>query len=423
MSLVKAIVRNNHNHVITIALNDLFPESSDAIRAEFNGLLPKDNIRVWHTPSPVCEYAIGNVWRRRTAELLREAFFTSLQPDVVLVASFIEGFSQNVVTSIGSFTSDINTVTILYDLIPLLNPTQYLDISPYFKKHYMRKIRQLKNSDGILTISDYSAMEGITSLSLNKQIICNISSGCDDIFRQNNNIQKIKTIHQSYILYTGGVDARKNIQRLIEAYAIIPKSLREKYKLIIVGKIKKWQKFKIELTAIAAGLNKNDIQFMGYVSDEELVSLYRQCTVFVFPSWHEGFGLPALEAINCGTPVIGANTSSLPEVIGCEEALFNPFDANDMAQKLQQSLCDATFREQIKSEEMRHAAQFSWDVSAKRAIDFIETLPRKQVRTLSRDTIIDSLIEKISQIEEGEPTETDLKATALAIAQNHPIVI
>lgn len=100
-----------------------------------------------------------------------------------------------------------------------------------------------------------------------------------------------------------------------------------------------------QLTGLASrhGLRGDELRFTGYVDDEELIQLYNLCELFVFPSWHEGFGLPALEAMACGAPVIGANTSSLPEVIGLESALFDPFDVMQMRDKIVQALTDDAF--------------------------------------------------------------------------------
>src|SRR5690606_33453296 len=97
----------------------------------------------------------------------------------------------------------------------------------------------------------------------------------------------------------------------------------------------------------------HELIFTDYITDEELVQLYNLCKLFVFPSWHEGFGLPALEAMACGAPVIGANTTSLPEVIGLDDALFDPFNVASITQRMQLALTDENFRKTL----IQHAEQ------------------------------------------------------------------
>lgn len=425
LSLAKAIVSNKGEHSVTLALNGLFPESVAPIRAEFSNLLTGNNIRVWYAPGPVYEYDKKNTWRRKAAELLREAFFAGLGADIVFVSSFIEGYAQDGVTSACEFSSELTTAATLYDLIPLLNRAQYLDLNPSFEKYYMRKIEQLKKADGLLAISDYSEREGTESLQIKPSRICNISSGCDDFFRpvavSGDELSAIG-ITRPFILYAGGADSRKNLPRLLKAYALLPRRLRDEYMLVIVGKIKKVQKIYLDLVIAAAEIAKNEVLFTGYVIDETLVKLYSGCSLFVFPSWHEGFGLPALEAIKCGAPVVGSCTSSLPEVIGCGEALFDPFNVKEMSEKIKLALSDVVFRKKLKDIQSENAEQFSWDNTARSAIAFFEKIKIKPTPHWDRETIINKLTAKIAQIDNAVPTREDLLSVSVAIAKNHPMV-
>jgi hypothetical protein len=129
-----------------------------------------------------------------------------------------------------------------------------------------------------------------------------------------------------------------------------------------------------ELRTVArdCGLAYEDILFSGRVQDRDLLDLYNLCSLFVFPSLREGFGLPVLEAMSCGVPTIGSNTTSVPEVLGRADAMFDPFDVASIANKIAQALTDRVFREELKAHALRHAATFSWDISARKALDFIE---------------------------------------------------
>ena len=120
LSLAQAIVRNRGNHEVFLALNGLFPDAIEPIRAAFDELLPQENIRVWQAPGPVHSVSNENNWRRHTAELVREAFLASLKPDIVVVSSLFEGLVDDAVTSVGTLSNTVPTAVLLYDLIPLI---------------------------------------------------------------------------------------------------------------------------------------------------------------------------------------------------------------------------------------------------------------------------------------------------------------
>ena len=122
LSFAQAVVRNRGEHEVILALSGLFPDTIDPIRAAFNDLLPQENIRIWQAPGPVLEAYPGNDSRREVAELIREAFLASLQPNVIHISSLFEGYVDNAVTSIGCFDRTTPVSVALYDLIPLLDP-------------------------------------------------------------------------------------------------------------------------------------------------------------------------------------------------------------------------------------------------------------------------------------------------------------
>ena len=181
-------------------------------------------------------------------------------------------------------------------------------------------------------------------------------------------------------MYTGGIDYRKNVDGLIKAYARLPISLRADHQLAIVCSIQPSNRDVLMKLANKMGLKPNDVVLTDFVSDDDLFILYNLCKVFAFPSWHEGFGLPALEAMSCGRAVIGANTSSLPEVIGREDALFDPMSDVAIADKLMHVLTDDSFRFDLEEHGLNQAKQFSWDISAQRAIEAFETFHEEKLR-------------------------------------------
>lgn len=375
MSLAQAIVRNRGKHEVMVALSVLFPETIEPIRAAFEGLLPQENIRVWSVPGPTREADAANHLRREVAERIREAFLADLNPDVVIITSLFEGLGDDALTSVGVFDTSIPTAVILYDLIPLISPDIHFRTNKVYQDWYSRKIASLKRSRLLLAISESSKREALSVLDFAADDVVNLSGACDASFRCLNLSEDDKQlvcrkvgISRPFVMYTGGADDRKNLHSLIEAYAYLPKKLRQQYQLAFVGKMPEGHVRELLETAKNCGLATDDIVCTGYVEEDDLVKLYNSCLLFVFPSLHEGLGLPPLEAMSCGAPVISSNATSLPEVIGCDEALFDPTSVETITAKLEQALSDESFRLRLSKHGLLHAKKFSWDESAKRAL-------------------------------------------------------
>lgn len=430
LALALAMVRNRGNHEVIIALNGLFPETIEPIRAAFDGLLPQDNIRIWYAPGPVHAFDSTNNWRRYSAELIREDFLARLHPDIVHISSLIEGFGDNAVHSIGLSPSRLHTAVTFYDLIPLIQSEVYLEPNPTFKALYKEKLDHLRRADLYLAISESARQEVIEHLGVAPDQTVNISAAADDYFKpaQISNMEeqalreKFKLM-RPFVMYSGATDERKNHLRLIKAYSILPIEVRRKHQLAIVGGLPADHREKFETYIKLCGLTLTDVVITGRVTDKELVAMYNLCELFTFPSWHEGFGLPALEAMSCGAPVIGANTTSLPEVIGRSNALFDPFDEKAISQKIAQVLTNDVFRNDLARHGLAQCKKFSWDESAKRTLKAFEGLYFKKNRTGARKSLDMTssswLIDKIAKLNNIPTDDHDLLMVARDIAQNH----
>jgi glycosyltransferase involved in cell wall biosynthesis len=380
MSIVQAIVRNAQDHDIILALSGLFPDTIEPIRSAFQGALPVDNIRVWHAPRRVAFAFKTNQWRRYCAEHIREFFLASLRPDIVYITSLFEGYVDDAVASIATTSAVVPTAVTLFDLIPYIHPVPYLE-NPDVADWYHEKIASLRRANLCLAISESSRLEGINQLGLAEQWVVNISTDADKFFRrinisseQETTVRSRYALSNQFIMYTGGVDHRKNLEGLIRAFSKLPHELRNKYQLAIVCSIQPESRQILEQLCEMLGLTNGSVVLTGFVPDDDLLILYNLCSLFVFPSRHEGFGLPALEAMRCGAPVIGANTSSLPEVIGWPKALFDPYSDDDIMRAMSRALSDEDFRTKLIENAQRQSEKFSWDQTAKRAIAAMERM-------------------------------------------------
>lgn len=170
-----------------------------------------------------------------------------------------------------------------------------------------------------------------------------------------------------YFLYVGTIQPRKNLIRLIEAFAAFslqPSALG--VHLVIAGK-RGWLAEGIERRAAELGV-AGRVRFLGYVPDEELPALMAGALGFVFPSLYEGFGMPPLEAMACGTPVVVSSSSSLPEVVGDAGLVVSPDDPEDLAEALHRVLTDAELRERLHARGLQQARRFSWRDTAERTL-------------------------------------------------------
>ncbi|ESX10610.1 glycosyltransferase [Mesorhizobium sp. LSJC264A00] len=386
LAFAQAVLKSDRDHEILIALNGADTDLVLDIRSAFTGMLPQDNIKVWHTPKKVSDLFDGDPWLRRSAEVLREAFLANLRPDVLLVSSLFEGLDSSTVTSIGQVTTRIPTAVILFDLIPYLHRFPYLQ-NPSIETWYERKLDHLRRADAWLAISEATQRDAIRWLSLPPERVVNISSAVDDNFRtvdlsetDRDRINKRHGLFRPFVMYTGGIDYRKNIEGLIRAFAKLPTDIRKAHQLAIVCSIQEDSRATLSHLASSLGLDSDELVLTGYVPEDDLVQLYNMCSLFVFSSTYEGFGLPILEAMRCGAAVIGANSSSIPEVIGWNEAMFDPTSDDAISAKMSEALSDTNFRSKLIENGAQRAKLFSWEVTASRALDAIEELHRSTAK-------------------------------------------
>lgn len=171
---------------------------------------------------------------------------------------------------------------------------------------------------------------------------------------------------EQFLLYVGTIEPRKNLVRLLHVWEALYQT-GDVPPLVIVGR-RGWLSDDF-FAALEQSPAREGVLLTGYVSDEDLPVLYSAATAFVFPSLYEGFGLPPLEAMACGTPVLCSDASSLPEVVGDAALLFDPEEPEAIAEALRTIAKDAALRESLRAEGLRRAAEFSWDRAARETVE------------------------------------------------------
>jgi len=379
-------------HEVWIALNAAFPESIGSLRHAFSDLVPKERIAVFATPTPAAVLDPANDWRDRVGEPIRETFLLGLRPDIVHMASLFEGLVDDAITSVGTIRSSHATATTLYDLIPLVTGESLP--TPQSIRWYQRKLASLKRSDLLLALSDYVRDEAIAKLQIPADRIVVASTAASDVFRPGALVPDAlfdlcarHGITRPFVLHAGGFDARKNVVNLIAAFARLPATLRSEFQLVLVGAVDPDSRGRLRVQCDREGLSAADVLLPGRLSDVELAALYGECAVSCVPSFHEGFGLPALEAMACGAAVIGADATSIPEVIGRSDALFDPADVDALAAKLHAVLSDRPFRTELQAHGIRRAKAFSWQAAAQRALSAMEESVERRRRESAQGSV------------------------------------
>ena len=234
--------------------------------------------------------------------------------------------------------------------------------------------RTARKAARILTSSEFSRRDIIETYAINPDRIAVTALAAPTHFAPVENETKLKEIRESYgierdyILSLGSIQPRKNLVRLIEAYLCLRRIRRDSKlpQLVLAGK-RGWLDSETFHAADREGCGR-DILFTGYVPERDLPALYSGAISFVYPSFFEGFGLPVVEAMQCGVPVIAGNQTSLPEVVGDAGLLFDPFDTKALIDALIRVIDDSELRKMLREKGLRRAKDFSWRTTAQRTL-------------------------------------------------------
>ena len=391
--LTKHTLQNLKKGEVKLFLNGLYPEHTKSIEKYMGEGISKENY-IFYSPIDLIskEFDQREKYNKLNTILIKEKLNSIKNQEVLHIHSLFEGLggSATVMTNFSNIKSQI--VVTLYDLIPLIYKEEYLsDI--YTKNWYYRVIKLFYEADLILAISEATKEDAINILGIPEDKIINISGAIDNkkFFKiEDITLKKYQRvldkfdITQPFIMYTGGIDFRKNINKSIEAFSQIDKELFNNYQYVIVCKINHEEREKFKKLIKNLNIPKNKIIFTGFVSDDDLNKLYNLAKLFIFPSIYEGFGLPILEAMSCGRAVIGSNTSSIPEIIGREDALFNTKNSQDIANKINQVLKDKRLLQELEEHSILQSKKFSWDNSSKRAIEGYNTVISKDKKNIKK---------------------------------------
>ena len=235
---------------------------------------------------------------------------------------------------------------------------------PFFDTFYMRTLipRSLRRAAGVFAVSENTKKDIIRYTSCDPGKITITYEAADDMYRPIKDRARLERIKQKYnlpesfIMYVGSLSPRKNVIRLLEAFA----GIREKipHQLVLTAS-KSWKDSSVY--AAMSRLNLQDrVHKLGYVEEQDMPALYNLADAYVYPSLYEGFGLPVLEAMQCGCPVVASDATSIPEVAGDAAMLVNPLDTQALADAVYRLLTDRELRNRLVAAGFEQAEKFSW---------------------------------------------------------------
>jgi len=273
-----------------------------------------------------------------------------------------------------SFNMPFKKVVTIHDLSPIIFPNLFKWGDVMIHRLLFKKT--VKNMDKIITVSEHSKNDIINYLKVPEENIEVIYNGKDDAFKPMSDWE-IRDVYGKYgidsefILTVGGIHPIKNISNILKAYHKLKKS-GLKYKLVVVGnKMDKWEKIfetvqNLKLTG--------DVIFTGVVPLQDLTKLYNAAKLFVYPCLYAGFGLPPLESMACGTPVVTSNNSSLPEVVGNAGVMIDPYNVDELSEAIDGVLKDEDLQKDLTKKGLKRAELFNWNKTASETLNIYEEL-------------------------------------------------
>lgn len=270
-----------------------------------------------------------------------------------------------------SLSINIPMVLTLHDIIYMesisFSGTHYQNIGNLYRRFVLPRI--IKKCDTIITVSKYEQERILNHFNLPKDKVEVVYNAKSDSFKKIDDanllgeIQKKYSLPSKFILFLGNTAPKKNSKRLIHAYGIYAKKVANPLPLVIVDLSRSYilsvlKEYDIEDI-------ENNIIVQDYILHKDLSAVYNLATIFIYPSLRESFGLPIIEAMACGTPVITSNTSSMPEVANNAALLINPLDTEDMAEKIESLSTDNSLLQKMTTRGYERAEEFSWSKTAK----------------------------------------------------------
>ncbi|MEQ3650105.1 glycosyltransferase family 1 protein [Hyphomonas sp.] len=415
--LVAALRKANPDIEMCVSFNAALADLALATRPSFENLFGADNLYMWQGLAQEGEVESGYNSKRKLSELALVHHVNCVRPDIAISPSPLEGQHDPAVPLLPNQALEIPTIGLFYDAIPLSYPERYLPTARH-RNYYRRRLDHYAGFDHVMCISEFSKnqLDELVTVKSSSNISAGVSPSLINRLAMPSLLADARLV-KGYVLYVGALDWRKNVSLIPQAMACLPDEHRLSIPFVLAGDHPPSLVDELREQWISLSLPADLFVSMGLINDQMLADLYRGASVLVQPSFMEGFGLTALEAMTCGTPVLVANAGALPEVVGDANQLFDPNSPDDLADKLAR-LLSSKDQKGLVDTALKQAETFTWERSeslAARAISEFARAPEKQETPL--DARRRALVRQLQEI--NEPAA--LKASILAAAEIPPV--
>jgi glycosyltransferase involved in cell wall biosynthesis len=272
------------------------------------------------------------------------------------------------------------TVVTVHDVIPLVMP-EYRE-RPQNRMYTDFVAFTVRRANAIITVSEYSKQDIVRMLKIPEERIHVIGNAVDASYRPITDTRLIDSVRDrygigpKYILYFGGFDIRKNVQRVLRAYAALPESIQEEYQLVIAGRLHLLgHPLYPDPRPMVQELGLDErVVMTGQIREQDKAPLYSAASLYLFPSLYEGFGIPVLEAMACGAAVVTSDQTALPEVVGDAARLVDPNSVEAITAAMAELLEDDALRNSLRERALERARHFSWQRVAEQTLDVYKKL-------------------------------------------------
>ena len=375
--LALAMARMRGEDHITFALSLNFPDAAQDLQTMLSPLASADAFGFYQTPLRDRTSVPRTSAARRIGEAIVRRHVAMRAPDVVLATSLFESHREDFVFSDLSELGVPLTTCIVYDFIPEIFDKSYLNNSAN-RQFYDEQIVAMRSADLLLAISECTRDDAIRLHNIDPARIVNISAAADSHFlpvivsdaERHTRLSRLG-IERPFVLCVSGADWRKNPEVAFEAFAMLDATVSDAYQLVMAVPFAPAARAALQKKAVQRGLNPGQLVLVDHLDDDDLAFLYTHCRVFIFPSLYEGFGLPLLEAMQCGAAVIAGNNSSLREIANRPDVLCDTAHAPNVAAALNRALTSADWQRDVRAWGPVRSRDFSWDRTACLALDAI----------------------------------------------------
>jgi len=273
------------------------------------------------------------------------------------------------------FFNPVPSVMVVYDLVFKLFPEYYrgrLNLF-YLNLFFGRSVTKAKK---IIAISENTKNDLVRlyDVEASKVVVTPLAASVKfcviDDKKRLSGVRTRYDLPDKFILFVGTIEPRKNVKRLIQAYLTLSNELRAEYKLVLCGQMGWGSKELVDWYTTQK--EQGSVIFLNYISGDDLLLLYNLASLFVYPSFYEGFGLPVLEAMACGVPTITSNTSSMPEAAGDAAILIDPNNTIELSKSMRQVLQDKQLADKMRLQGLEQAKKFSWDKTAEATLEVFQ---------------------------------------------------